>query len=61
LRHLDDFDEFEFNRRLKSGRIALITSLTKEVLPGLLDCAAAAEDTTRIQERAMRDALAKLR
>ena len=61
LRHLDDFDEFEFKRRLKSGRIAPITSLKKEVLSHLLDCAAAAEDTTRLQERAMRDALAKLR
>ncbi len=61
LRHLDDFDEFEFKRRLKSGRISPTTALTKEVLSDLLDCAAAAEDTTRLQERAMRDALAKLR
>jgi hypothetical protein len=61
LRRLDDFDEFEFKRRLKSTRIAFITSLTKEVLPDLLDCVAAAEDTTRLQERAIRDALANLR
>jgi len=61
LRYLDNFDEFEFKRRLKSTRIVFITSLTKEVLSDLLDCAAAAEDTTRQQERAMRDALAKLR
>jgi hypothetical protein len=61
LRYLDDFDEFEFNRRLKGTRIALITTLTKKVLSDLLDCAAAAEDTTRQQERAMRDELAKLR
>jgi hypothetical protein len=61
LRYLDDFDEFEFQRRLKSKRIVPITSLAKEVLPALLDCAAGAEDTTRLQERAIRDALAKLR
>ncbi len=61
LRHLDDLDEFEFKRRMKSGRISLTTSLAKQVLSDLLDCAAAAEDTTRLQERAMRDALAKLR
>ena len=61
LRYLDDFDEFEFKRRLKSTRLAFITSLTKEVLSDLLDCAAAAEDTTRQQEQAMRDELAKQR
>jgi hypothetical protein len=42
LRCLDDFDEFEFQRRLKSKRIIPITSLAKEVLPGLLHCAAGA-------------------
>lgn len=61
LRYHDDFDEFEFQRRLKSNRIVAITSLVKEVLVQLLDCASAAEDTTRLQERAIRDALAKLR
>ena len=61
LRYLDDFDEFEFKRRLKSNRITLTTSLITEVLPDLLDCVAAAEDTTRLQEQAIRDALANLR
>jgi hypothetical protein len=61
LRHLDDFDEFEFQRRSKSKRILPTTSLSKNVLAQLLDCTAAAEDTTRLQERAIRDALAKLR
>ena len=61
LRYLDDFDEFEFQRRLKSTRISFVTSLAKEVLSSLLDCAAAAEDTTRSQEQAMRDALSNLR
>lgn len=61
LRYLDDFDEFEFQRRLKSKRITPTTSLPNDVLTQLLDCAAAAEDTTRLQERAIRDALAELR
>jgi hypothetical protein len=61
LRYLDDLDEFEFQRRLKSNRIVSIKSLAREVLGQLLDCAAAAEDTTRLQERAIRDALANLR
>jgi len=61
LRYLDDFDELEFQRRLNSRRIVPVMSLAKGVLAGLLDCAAGAEDTTRLQERAIRDALAKLR
>lgn len=61
LRYLDDFDEFEFQRRLKSKRITLTTSLAKNTLIQLLNCVAAAEDTTRLQERAIRDTLAKSR
>ena len=61
LRPHDDFDEFEFQRRLKSTRISFVTSLTREVLSSLLDCVAAAEDTTRLQEQAIRDTLATLR
>ena len=61
LRYLDDFDELEFRRRLNSKRIVAVTSLSKSILPDLLDCAASAEDTTRLQERAIRDALARLR
>jgi hypothetical protein len=61
LRYLDDFDELEFQRRLKSKRITLVSSLDKKVLVEALECAARAEDTTRLQERAIRDSLAKLR
>jgi len=61
LRYLEDFDEFEFRRRLKSNRIVPIISLSRDALVQVLDCAAAAEDTTRLQERAIRDALAKVR
>jgi hypothetical protein len=61
LRFLDDFDEVEFRRRIKSNRIALVGSVNTEVLVDLLDCAAGAEDMTRLQEKAIRDALATLR
>jgi hypothetical protein len=61
LRYLDDFDEYEFQRRLKSARISFVGSLTQEVLSSLLDCTAGAEDTTRQQEQAIRNALAELR
>ena len=61
LRYLDDFDGIEFNRRLGGGQIRPVTSLSQEVLVALLDCVAGAEDTTRLQERAIRDELARLR
>jgi hypothetical protein len=61
LRYLEDFDEFEFRRRLKSNRIVPVMPLSKGALVQVLDCAAAAEDTTRLQERAIRDALANIR
>jgi hypothetical protein len=57
LRYLDDFDELEFQRRLKSKRIVPVMSLTKGVAVELLDCAAGAEDTTRLQERAFATSL----
>jgi hypothetical protein len=61
LRFLDDFDEVEFRRRIKSNRIALVGSVSTEALIDMLACVAGAEDTTRLQENAIRDALATLR
>lgn len=61
LRHLDDFDRLEFQRRLDNGRIVSVAGLSGKILVDLLECVAAAEDTTRSQERAIRDTLAKLR
>ena len=61
LRYLDDFDGSEFKRRLNNGRIVSVTSLKGDLLVSLLDCVARAEDTTRMQERAIRDELALLR
>jgi hypothetical protein len=61
LRYLDDFDVLEFQRRLNSKRIVPVTALSKSILLELLDCVAGAEDTARLQERAIRDVLASLR
>ena len=61
LRYLDDFDEIEFRRRLNTRRITPVMHLPRAMLAELLACAAGAEDTTQLQERAIRDALAELR
>jgi len=61
LRYLDDFDGIEFKRRVNGGRIVPVTLMRRDVLVELLDCVAAAEDTTRLQEQAIRDELTRLR
>jgi hypothetical protein len=61
LRYLDDFDGIEFKRRMNGGRVVPVTLLRNEVLVRLLDCVAAAEDTTRLQEQTIRDELSRLR
>jgi len=61
LRYLDDFEGIEFKRRVNGGRIVPVTRMRRDVLVELLDCVAAAEDTTRLQEQAIRDELTRLR
>jgi hypothetical protein len=61
LRHLEDFDGLEFQRRLKTRRISLVMVIPKAMLVGALTCAAGADDTSRSQERAIRDQLSRLR
>lgn len=61
LRYLEDFDGFEFQRRLKTKRISLVMTVPREVLTHVLACAAGADDTSRLQERAIRDELSRLR
>ena len=60
LRALDDIDAVEFGRRRTKGIITYVTALGRETNVQLLDCAASADDTTRMQEKAIRDALASL-
>lgn len=61
LRYLEDFDGLEFKRRLQTGRIKLVMSISTAMLANALACAAGADDTSRSQERAIRDQLSRLR
>jgi hypothetical protein len=61
LRFLEDLDPAEFRRLAGGGTIRSIMELTQPLLREVLDCSAAAEDTTRQQESALRDELAQRR
>ncbi len=57
LRPLADLDRWDFARHEDAGRIHEVTTLPPELLRAAMECAAAADDTTRAQERAIRDAM----
>lgn len=61
LRPLPDLDIDFFQRDRRRGLISLITTLPSPALHAALECAAGADDTTRQQERTIRDTLAALR
>jgi hypothetical protein len=61
LRKQNDYDGVLFTVDLTSRDLSLVATLPKEVLCQSLDCAASADDTTRQQERLMRDQRAELR
>lgn len=60
LRGFDDGDGLEVARLLRDDELAIVTTLTGELLRAAIVCAAGADDTTSAQERAMRDQLAVL-
>lgn len=60
LRAMEDVDAVEGTRLVQAGIMALVKILPPSKLRPLLECAAAASDTTTRQERAMRDELARL-
>lgn len=60
LRYLDDFDPSGAVALRKRSVLEHEGTLAPSVFPALLDCAARADDTTKAQERAMRDELARL-
>ncbi len=60
LRWLPDVDSLDVVRMTKLGIMARATTLSAGSLKGLLECAARADDTTRQQERALRDQLARM-
>lgn len=61
LRGMQDVDADDVRTLLAKNCMHLILRLPRETLVGVLDCAAGAIDTTGQQERALRDALARLR
>lgn len=61
LRYLADVDTLDMQRDLNRGVVRLVLVFGAEILVALLDCAAAADDTTQRQERAIRDHLARMR
>jgi hypothetical protein len=61
LRYLDDIDALDMRREVERGIVRPSTTLFKKGLISLLECAAAAQDTTQRQERVMRDLLAAMR
>lgn len=59
LRYLDDFDP-SIAPKMLARVLARITSIAKDIFAELLDCVGRAEDTTKLQERAIRDQLARM-
>jgi hypothetical protein len=60
LRGLSDLDPWDFAQRQERALLCKIGELPAEQLRPALECAARADDTTRAQERAIRDALADI-
>lgn len=60
LRGLDDVDAEWLGNELRHDRLRFVTALNPPTLRHALSCAAGAPDTTRRQERRIRDALSAL-
>lgn len=61
LRKFDDLDGFDLSRKKRNGETTLATTVPRELLVGVLDCVARAEDTTMRQARCLLNLLARLR
>ena len=61
LRGLDDADGIELRQAMEDGVVTIVTALEEATIRGALECAAAADDTTQAQAKAIRDQLAALR
>lgn len=60
LRRQDDYDRLDFAEDRDSGNLKPVMALPADLLCQALECAANADDTTRQQERVMRDQRATL-
>ncbi|MFZ1829407.1 MAG: hypothetical protein WAW42_11680 [Candidatus Competibacteraceae bacterium] len=61
LRRQNDYEGISFTTDLTARDLSLVATLAKDILYQALDCAANADDTTRQQERLIRDQRAALR
>jgi hypothetical protein len=61
LRGLEDFDADDLRRKQEQQRLTAIIAVPGNSLAALLECVANADDTTKLQERCIRDALATIR
>ncbi len=57
LRGLEDGDGVDVARSLGAGKLTIAAAIRGATLYAAMECTAAADDTTRAQERAIRDAL----
>ena len=60
LNKLDDLDDGDAARLMRVGILTETLTLPKDLIRPLLECVARADDTTHLQERAIRDQLANL-
>ncbi len=61
LRHLDDLDPADARAGQDRGVLSRVGVLPTDVLRAVIECVAGADDTTRRQEKHLRDTLAALR
>jgi hypothetical protein len=61
LRYLPDLDAVDARRLIQRGTLRRIASLDMRILIDVMQCVAAADDTTRAQEKAIRSLLATMR
>jgi hypothetical protein len=61
LRHLPDLDALDAERATRRGLLTEVMPVPANLLGDLLDCVAAAPDTSKRQEQAIRDELARMR
>jgi hypothetical protein len=61
LRGLDDADGDGLGKAMNDGVVTVVMALDEATIRGALECAAAADDTTQAQAKAIRDQLAALR
>lgn len=61
LRWMPDLDSLDAVRLVRLGILRMVMQLPERTMAGVLECAANADDTTRQQERSLRDQLGTIR